>query len=117
MYAIRSYYDTVTIFCLPNPDEKAWEIEDVKKYHLRDYVVDRNISIPKGKWKRFVEAIKIIGNHWHTNKKQICQALNVFKYGKKALDLTLIHTIAPYLGKPYEILQCHFGHIASYNFV
>jgi colanic acid/amylovoran biosynthesis glycosyltransferase len=103
----------VTIFCHPNPDDEAWKIEDVKKYKLKDYVVDRRLAITKNKTSRVLNAIKLIKQHWTNNSKQILESLNFFKYGKKAIDLTHLFTIAPFLGHSFDILQCHFGHIAN----
>lgn len=103
----------VTIFCHPNPDKKAWEIEDVKNYQLQNYIVDRKVSIPKSKGERIRQGLKLIQKYWPTNKRQLCESLNFLKHGKKAIDLTLLHSIAPFLGQPFEVMQCHFGHVAN----
>lgn len=103
----------VTIFCHPNKDPKAWEIEDVKEYKLKEYIKDKTIKIPLNKTIRILGALKIIRQNWTTNKRQIIEALNFFKHGKDSLNLLNLYNISPYFGPNIDVMQCHFGHIAN----
>ncbi|BDC98602.1 glycosyltransferase [Persicobacter psychrovividus] len=103
----------ITIFCHPNEDPDVWELEDVKNYQLRQYIVDRSFSIPMNKFKRLFIGIQIIAKYWSVNYRQLIESCNFFKYGKKSVDLTFLFRISPFLGHSFDILQCHFGHVAN----
>lgn len=102
----------VVIFCFPNSDSIVWELDDIVKYNIKEYVVDRTVVIPKNKIARFKGAVSLFKSYWAVNKKQLLNAINFFKYGKNALNLTLLYSIKPFLGYQFSIMQSHFGHVA-----
>jgi colanic acid/amylovoran biosynthesis glycosyltransferase len=67
------------------------------------------LTFPKSKIKRFLKAIYLIMINVYKNPFKILNALNIFKYGKKASSLSLLYILIPFLNKKFDILQCHFG--------
>jgi colanic acid/amylovoran biosynthesis glycosyltransferase len=96
----------IEIFALTNPNDKKVHSE-VKKYNLMGKV--NYLTFPKSKIKRFVKAIYLIMINIFKHPFKILNALNIFKYGKKASSLSLLYILIPFLNKKFDILQCHFG--------
>ena len=96
----------IEIFSLTNPNDKQVH-SDVKKYNLMGKV--NYLTFPKSKIKRFLKAIYLIMINVYKNPFKILNALNIFKYGKKASSLSLLYILIPFLNKKFDILQCHFG--------
>jgi len=44
-----------------------------------------------------------------TSPLSLARAINCFKYGRKALSLRLLFEVAPFVGKRFDIVHCHFG--------
>ena len=44
-----------------------------------------------------------------TNPLALVRAINCFKYGRKAFSLRLLFEVAPFVGKRFDIVHCHFG--------
>ncbi|MCK0123653.1 glycosyltransferase [Gelidibacter sp. F2691] len=103
----------VTVYSNANNDDAVWKLNDIKDYKLRELIKPKNITIPYGKMARIKMAWHIIKTNWNSNSIQIIEALNFFKHGKEAYNLNNLYAIAPFLGKPIDIMQCHFGHIAN----
>jgi len=98
-------YD-VEIFAQVNPNEKKVH-SDVKKYHL----IERThyFSMPRNKIKRILRAVYPIITNFHKGPIKTMKSLNIFKYRKKALSLTLLYLLIPFLDKKFDIIHCHFG--------
>jgi colanic acid/amylovoran biosynthesis glycosyltransferase len=61
---------------------------------------------------RLLKGIKLASSYIFKYPLPTLQALNVVKYGRRALSLKLLHQIVPFLncGRPhYDIIYCHFG--------
>ncbi len=88
---------------------KALKIHpDVKKYNLLDRTYYP--KIPTNKFWRALKAVWLIFVNFHKNPLMISRSLNIFKYKRQALSLTLLYTALLYIGrKPYDIIHCHFG--------
>jgi len=81
---------------------------DVDKYRLlqRTYYVE----LPRSKWGRFFSALGILLTKFRYNPTTVVRTLNVFRFGRQAASLWLLHLVAPFLGKgPYEVIHCQFG--------
>lgn len=96
----------IEIFALTNPNDKQVH-SDLRKYNLMGKV--NYFTFPKNKIKRLLKAIYLIMINVYKNPLKILNALNIFKYGKKASSLSLLYILVPFLNKKYDILQCHFG--------
>jgi colanic acid/amylovoran biosynthesis glycosyltransferase len=70
-----------------------------------EYVINRKL-----KYKR---VLKIILKHILKTPIPIFNVLNVFKFGRKALNFSLLFEIAPFLGKSWDIAQVHYGDYAN----
>ncbi len=88
--------------------------EDVKKYNLLKTVCYYGERIPEKKIVRFKQSISLITKYIHKNPIPLFNALNIFKYGRKAASLGLLFQIIPFIEKgPYDIVHCHFGPIGK----
>ena len=96
----------VEIFAGSNPNDKKMH-HDIKKYRLMERV--HYTDMPYNKIKRILKAIFLIINYYPKAPIKILKSMNVFKYGKTALSLTLLYTIIPFLNKKFDIIHCHFG--------
>lgn len=82
--------------------------EDVKIYRLLDRTVYLD-KVPKKKVFRAFKAIGLLAKNIHKNPLKLLSSFNVFAYGKEALSLNLFHCVNSFLGKRYDIIQCHYG--------
>ena len=96
----------VEIFAFKKPGENKIQ-GDVRKYNLMNRV--HYLTAPKSKIKRIFKATNIIIKNFYRNPIIILKSLNFFKYGKKALSLSLLFEIYPFLNNEFDILHCHFG--------
>lgn len=81
---------------------------DVVKYGLIQKTCYLKIA-PENYLIRGLEALKIIGQNIRTRPSSLIAPLNFFRFGRQALNLRKLFQIKPFLGKSYDILQCHFG--------
>jgi colanic acid/amylovoran biosynthesis glycosyltransferase len=95
----------VDIYALQKTDEEKVHA-DVGKYRLLDRLC--YIRVPPNKLTRILVGIKLIINCFHNGPKVVFRSLNVFKYGRRALSLDILHNTLP-LAKNYDIIHCHFG--------
>jgi colanic acid/amylovoran biosynthesis glycosyltransferase len=69
-------------------------------------------GIPRNKIIRLIKAILLIVQYAPNNPNVIFRSLNIFKYGKPALSLSLLFMSIALLRKgPFDILYCQFGTI------
>lgn len=69
-------------------------------------------GIPKNKIIRIIKAILLIIQYAPNNPNVIFRSLNIFRYGKSALSLSLLFmSIALLRRGPFDILYCQFGTI------
>lgn len=81
---------------------------DVNKYDLLRRTYYR--AVPKCKMWRLLKAIWLIAKNVYKNPSPILQSLNFLKFGKSALNLTLLYATIPFVsGRSYDIIHCHFG--------
>jgi colanic acid/amylovoran biosynthesis glycosyltransferase len=100
---------SVDIFALASKNEDKIH-PDVEKYHLLDRTT--YVKIPKERFQRGLNALKILIKKSYKNPKVYLNAINPFKNGMLAASLKLLH-MASYFDKPYDILHCHFGPIGN----
>jgi colanic acid/amylovoran biosynthesis glycosyltransferase len=94
------------------PREEAKIHPDVEKYRLLERICYYNLRYhrPKNKFRRVVKALRMAGQMFSNNPAAILRSLNVLKFGREALSLTVFYTVLPFVGKgPYDIVQCHYG--------
>lgn len=101
----------VSIFANYNPEEPKTH-PDVDKYSLMERVHYIN-EIPKNKINRLLRSLSLTIPNFHRNPGSILKSLNVFRYGRKALSLTLLYPIIPFL--EMDIIHCHFGYNAIFG--
>jgi colanic acid/amylovoran/stewartan biosynthesis glycosyltransferase WcaL/AmsK/CpsK len=81
---------------------------DVEKYRLlqRTYYE----GVPRNKCWRLLKGIGIILANFHRNPRIILNALNIFRFGRNAIKLNILYSVAPFLEKSiYDIVHCQFG--------
>ena len=85
------------------------EHQDYKNYNLSERTIYPN-NIPQNKFIRLLKGIGYIIKYAPKNFWAIFSSLNVFKYGREALSLTLLFQIVPFLEKgPFDVIHCQFG--------
>ncbi|MBC7249100.1 MAG: glycosyltransferase [Anaerolineae bacterium] len=86
---------------------------DVEKHCLLDRTIYYRATAkraPKNKFVRLVKAAGIVAHYLPTKPGSVLRALNIFRFGKRALSLDILYKIAPFLGVDcYDIIHCHFG--------
>ena len=84
---------------------------NIEKYNLMEKA--HYIEPPFNKIKRIFRAIYLITTNFHKEPLKILRALNIFKYGRTVLSLRKLYYLIPFLGKKFDIIQCHFGFIGN----
>jgi colanic acid/amylovoran biosynthesis glycosyltransferase len=83
-------------------------------YLLKRVCYLSNYKIPPNKFIRVIKAAGFTLKGFIKDPKAILNALNIFKYGRRALSLEVLYKSFPFLGKcPYDIIHCHFGPIGE----
>jgi colanic acid/amylovoran biosynthesis glycosyltransferase len=81
-----------------------------EKYNLAERT--SYYGIPKNKIIRIIKAILLIVQYAPNNSNVIFRSLNILRYGKPALSLSLLFISVALLRKgPFDILYCQFGTI------
>jgi len=101
----------VDIFAKFNPGEKKTH-PDIEKYNIMKRVY--YIKVP-GRTKRLKDVLYFILTNFYKNPMPILKSVNILKYGRKALNLSLLYTVIPFLKKEYDIIHCHFGPIGLFG--
>jgi len=97
----------IDIYASSNPKEPKVHPE-VIKYNLlsRTFYINK----PNNKFIRIIKAVWLMLKNLHKEPFTIFRSLNVIKYGKDALSLTLLYSSVSFLNnKNYDIIHCHFG--------
>jgi colanic acid/amylovoran biosynthesis glycosyltransferase len=82
--------------------------EDVYKYNLLSHT--RYSGMPRNKLLRVLRALGLFFITGLRHPVRTIISLNLFKYGKNALNLTLFYRTLSFSGKgPYDVVHCHFG--------
>lgn len=81
---------------------------DVSKYGLLDRIVDP-VPLPACRWKRIVPVLRIMGRFWHRDPLHLLASLNPLRTGRSALSLAAPIHVAPFLGRRFDVIHCHFG--------
>jgi len=90
----------------------AQQHPDVRRYRLLDRT--QRLSCPLNHWTRVVRAADLCARRWRGNPRAVLGALNVFRYGRGALSLTLLFHSAPFF-RHYDIVHCQFGHNGQFG--
>ena len=101
----------VDIYAMPPTDRERVVVHpDVEKYDLLKRTYYRNL--PSSKLWRLTKAVSTIMKNIYKHPLPILKSLNIFRFGRRATSLWMLYQIFPFLDKePYDIIQCHFGHI------
>ncbi|MBA7666843.1 D-inositol-3-phosphate glycosyltransferase [subsurface metagenome] len=83
---------------------------DVIKYELLNKV-NYFINFPENKFRRILNGIYLFIRGIFKNPIITLNSINIFKYKQDASSLKLLYLVTPFLGKRFDILQCHFGNI------
>jgi colanic acid/amylovoran biosynthesis glycosyltransferase len=87
------------------------EHADIERYRLRERV--RRLDCPRGRWSRAFAATHHIATHVN-RPRALAGALNVARYGRRALSLSLLMETAPFYRR-YDIVHCQFGHNGNFG--
>ena len=87
------------------------EHPDVERYRLRERV--QRLACPRGRWKRAMVATRLAMAHVN-RPRALAGALNVARYGRSALSLSLLVETAPFY-RHYDIVHCQFGHNGNFG--
>lgn len=89
--------------------DEAEEHEAVKKYNLMQRTHFHNDQF-RNKFSRVAMFIALLLRYGYKNPKAFLNSLNVFKYGREALSLTLFYKVflMTLLGR-FDVIFCHFG--------
>ncbi|MBE0426193.1 MAG: glycosyltransferase [Nitrospirae bacterium] len=86
---------------------------DINRYNLLTrtfYYGDFYQKIPANKTLRLVRGMNILLNNFYKKPVPLLNALNMFKFAKEAISLSILFKIIPFFDKgPYDIIHCHFG--------
>lgn len=88
---------------------------DVEKYKLLD-CTHYYLDVPSNKLIRLLTGINLILKYFKKHSKIILRSLNIFRYGRPALSLSLLYKTAPFL-ENYDIIHCQFGTIGNWGAV
>ena len=80
----------------------------IAKYNL----LDRTYyfpEIPDNIFRRIWKGIGLLLAGCYRDPGRFLDALNVLKYGEKALSLWLLYTVIPQFDRQYDIIHCQFG--------
>jgi len=80
---------------------------DVRRYRLLERT--QRLSCPLNRWTRLVRGAGLGARRMRSNARAVLGSLNVLRYGRGALSLTLLFHTAPFF-RPYDIVHCQFGH-------
>jgi colanic acid/amylovoran biosynthesis glycosyltransferase len=84
---------------------------DIEKYCLlkRTCYLNTHATSPN----RIVRLARLVGllmANFHRNPTAVLKTLNVMRFGRSALSLGVLGSVAPFLNKgPYDIVHCQFG--------
>lgn len=102
---------TVDIFATNQRNETKIHL-DVEKYNLLSRTYYRK---PHNKLGFLIRCIFLLLTNFHRSPVNILRALNIFKFGKDALSLSLFYTYVCFLRHgPYDIIHCHFGDMGNF---
>lgn len=80
---------------------------EYRRYNLPARAV--SFGIPDNLLLRFTGAARLILRHAVSHPAAVAGSLNVIRHGRHALNLRLIHWLAPFLDERFDIIHCHFG--------
>lgn len=96
----------VTIFAeYRRKEEKVHS--DVLKYGLLDRTF--YFVTPEEKLKRTLSGLKLLASNIGKAPADVLKSINFLCYGKKALSLKILHLLAPFIGRRFDIIHSHFG--------
>ncbi len=82
--------------------------DNYRKYGLSKHT--HYYGIPQNKISRMLKAVLLIMKYAPANYSVIFRSLNVFRYGKPSLSLSLLFMSSAFLERgPFDIIHCQFG--------
>ena len=92
------------------PDNNPKIHEDVKKYNLLSRTIYFHNPVPGNKLLRIRKAINFLLKNIIKSPEPLLESLNIFKYGREAISLSVFYKIMPFLNRgQYDIIHCQFG--------
>jgi len=101
----------VDIFSVNRTDENK-KHDLISKYNLMEKVYYFP-KIPKNKLLRIFKGKILFLKNLHKDPGKLFKSINIFKRDKDFLSLKIFYYIIPFLGKNYDIIHSHFGHIGD----
>ncbi|OGP22437.1 MAG: hypothetical protein A2054_09715 [Deltaproteobacteria bacterium GWA2_55_10] len=97
---------SVTIFAEYRGKEEKVHT-DVERYGLREKTF--HFVTPEQRLKRTLSGMKLLASNIGKAPIDVMKSINFLSYGKKAISLKILHLLAPFLGKRFDIIHSHFG--------
>jgi colanic acid/amylovoran/stewartan biosynthesis glycosyltransferase WcaL/AmsK/CpsK len=85
----------------------AQQHPDIARYRLMERT--HHLACPTNRWTRVTRGAGLCLRKMRANPRAVLGSLNVFRYGRGALSLTLLFQTAPFFRR-YDIVHCQFGH-------
>jgi colanic acid/amylovoran biosynthesis glycosyltransferase len=71
------------------------------------------LTAPENKLERTVKAMGIILKYFFIAPGTILRACNLHRYGSTSRSLYTLFWAAPFIGKKFDVVHCHFGTVAT----
>ena len=81
------------------------------KHQMKDKV--KYLKMPKNKLARIIKAIPLFFKILFSKPGVLLKIFDFKKYGQEAWSLKLLFWCAPFIGREFDIIHCHFGSIAN----
>ncbi len=96
----------VYVFARYKNDQKGHEV-------AKKYTMEKRVFYPEkyetNRRKKYSELFFSFVKYFHKTPLQILNCLNIFRYGRSAINLTKFYQIKQYIGKQFDIIQVHYG--------
>jgi len=96
----------IEIYSLNKSKEEKYHA-DIEKYNLIKKV--HYFEKSRNKFIRAFKGLQIILSNFYKEPKKIIKLLNLFKFKKRAILLSLLYFVIPFTNKKFDIIYCHFG--------
>jgi colanic acid/amylovoran biosynthesis glycosyltransferase len=82
--------------------------EELQKFDLLKRTV--SLTLPSNRFYQFGKRLKYLFENIRKYPVQICKALNVFRFGRTAGSLSLVHQVILFMENgPFDLIHCQFG--------
>jgi len=101
----------VEIFSLMRPTDR--KVHDVIEKRNLMSLVGYFPAIPKNPFLRILKGKFLFFRYFLKHPKRLMKSIRLSGFDKDILSLKVLFSIIPFLGKDFDIIHCHFGHIGD----